>query len=359
MERKLRRKAIRRRVVRGGLLIANVVALGIILVFVIQSSKPNSNIKSTTLASNTSSTASINPVDQVSAASIAQTVAAVANLPETPLVNGQVIAQQVTSMYTLGDAGSSVLSKPQVVTTAFKSNQDIKSYVVQAGDTVSSLAATFNVTSDSIRWSNNVYGNSLTLGTTLLIPPLSGIVYTVKATDTSRSLAQAYGSSESLIIAYNDAEIAGLHTGERIIIPGGTMPSATYYGFGYASGALGSYDLYQKWNCTWWVAFRWSQTGRSTMPLLGNAAQWYWTAKADGLAVSEGTYTNTPKVHAAAETSTRGYGHVVFVEGINPDGSVNISEMNISGLNTWYPRDQTVTYSTVSAATAASYLYIY
>lgn len=346
--------------VRGGLLIANIVVLGIILVFVIQSSKPNSNVKPNTLASNTSSTVSINPVDQVSAADIAQTVAAVANLPETPFVNGQVISQKVTSMYTLGgDAGSTVLSKPQVVTTTFKSNQDIKTYLVQAGDTVATLAAKFNVTSDSIRWSNNIYGNTLTTGASLLIPPVNGIVYSVKVGDTPVSLAQAYASSENLIIAYNDAELSGIHIGERIIIPGGTMPTATYYGFGYASGALGSYDLYQKWNCTWWVAFRWSQTGRPTMPLLGNAAQWYSTAKADGLAASEGTYNNTPKVHAAAETSTRGYGHVVFVEGINADGSVNISEMNISGLNTWYPRDPTITYSTVPAATAAGFLYIY
>lgn len=291
---------------------------------------------------------------------IAQTVSAITSLPETPLVNGQAIAQKVTNMYALGgDAGSSVLSKPQVVATAFKSNQDIKTYVVQPGDSVSTLAASFGVTSDSIRWSNNIYGNSLKPGSSLLIPPVSGIVYTVKEGDTPRSLAQAYGSNESLIVAYNDAELSNPKPGERIIIPGGTTPTPTYYNFGFIGGAAGSYNLYDKWNCTWWVALRWSETGRPIMPLLGNASEWYWRAKAAGLEVSEGRGDNSPRVHAAVITNTRGYGHVDFVESINADGSINVSGMNISGLNTYYPRDPTVTYATISADTAAKYLYVY
>lgn len=356
----MRRKAVRRRVMRSGLLLSNILILVIVLVFVSQTTNSQVTITQSTVQSTTGAVSNLNPVDQVSAVDIAQAVTALTRLPETPLVNGQAIAQQVAKVSLGSDAGSSVLSKPQVVTSAFKSNQDIQTYVVQDGDTVASLAAKFGVTSDSIRWSNNVYGNSLTPGKSLLIPPVNGIVYTVKAGDTPRSLAQAYGSDESLIVAYNDAELAGLQTGVHIIIPGGTMSTPVYYGFGYASSAAGSYSLYAQWNCTWWVALRWSQTGRPIMPLLGNAAQWYSIAKADGLDVSEGSgKINTPRVHAAAETIPWGYGHVAFVESINADGSVNLSEMNISGQNIFSPRDPTVTYTTVSAADAAKYLYIY
>ena len=90
------------------------------------------------------------------------------------------------------------------------------------------------------------------------------------------------------------------------------------------------------------------------MPLLGNASQWYYNAQRLGMATGR-----TPKQYAAAVTSTYGFGHVVFVESVNADGSVNISEMNVNGENTWYPVRYDPTYSTVSAAQAAQYLYVY
>jgi len=76
-----------------------------------------------------------------------------------------------------------VLSKPQIVATALKSRADIKTYVVQAGETIPALATRFGITSDSIRWSNGLSGDNLNVGTKLTIPPVSGIVYTVKAGD--------------------------------------------------------------------------------------------------------------------------------------------------------------------------------
>jgi surface antigen len=237
------------------------------------------------------------------------------------------------------------------------SNKDVKIYVVQPGDTINTLAVKFGVSTNSIRWSNGLsFFASLTVGKSLVIPPVDGVVYTVKSGDTPQSLAQAYAASEALIVADNDAELHGLAPGERIIIPGGTMPQPSYapsYGGSYANTA-GNYEMYATWNCTWWVAYRWAQTGRPIMPLLGNASQWYYAAQRLGMATGR-----TPRQYAAAVTSTYGYGHVVFIEGVNADGSVNISEMNVNGENTWYPVRYDPTYSTVSAATAAGYLYIY
>jgi surface antigen len=246
-----------------------------------------------------------------------------------------------------------------VVKTDFKSNQDIKTYTVGVGDTVSSIASKFGVSSDSVRWSNNLTGDAVNAGTKLQIPPVNGIIYRVKTGDTPASLAQTYSTGQDLIVAYNDAEIKGLTPGELILIPGGRKPMPTYFGYGLsygasygygASGVAGNYSLYDRNNCTWWVALRWSETGRPIMPLLGNASQWYWNAKANGMATGVGV----PKAHAAAVTSTSGYGHVVFVESVNADNSINISEMNVDG---W--ASSRVWRSTVPASTAARYLYVY
>jgi surface antigen len=361
LQTKLRRKTTRRRIARLGFWAVNIGLLAAVMVFVL--GNRSSGTSSHSLLSAASSAQAVsNPIDQVSAVDIAQTVAVTAGLSETPLVNGQVVAEQTAINYapSSSDSGGSVVSKPQILATTFKSNKDIHDYTVQQGDTLAGIATRFNINSDSIKWSNNLATNTVVPGTNLLIPPVDGIVYTVKPGDTSQSLAQTYNASQDLIVAYNDAEISGLQVGERIIIPGGKKPAPTYFGFGYGAGygvanVAGNYTLYDRNNCTWWVALRWAQTGRPIMPLLGNASQWYYTAKNDGLAVSSGVYgQNVPKAHAAAVTSTRGFGHVVFVESVNDDGSINISEMNLDG---W--QSSRVWYSTVPAATAANYLYVY
>jgi len=60
-------------------------------------------------------------------------------------------------------------------------------------------------------------------GTRLVIPPVNGIVYTVKAGDTPASLATRFNANADQIIAYNDAEITGLQVGEQILIPNATQ----------------------------------------------------------------------------------------------------------------------------------------
>ena len=95
----------------------------------------------------------------------------------------------------MASTNNNVISKPQVVATALKSRADIQQYTTAAGDTISSLAAKFGVTSDSIRWSNNLAaaGDSISPGTHLAIPPVNGMVYTVKPGDTLSGIAAALG----------------------------------------------------------------------------------------------------------------------------------------------------------------------
>lgn len=83
---------------------------------------------------------------------------------------------------------------------------------------------------------------------------------------------------------------------------------------GSASG-----NLYTPGYCTWYV-----KNKRPDLPNnLGNANTWVSRARAQGLP--------TGSVPRAGAVGQRGM-HVVYVESVNADGSVNISEMNHKGL---------------------------
>jgi len=289
-------------------------------------------------------------------------IAQATGLAETTAVTNQ--ADSVDADLSIASVASTVVSEPQEVATAFKSRYDIQTYVVQSGDTVASIAAKFNVTSDSILWSNGLTGNTVAAGTKLYIPPMNGIVYFVKPGDTIQSLTQKYSANQAQLIAVNDAEISGLQTGEEILIPNGQQQSkvsaasllgistsgslsASYGGFGqcqYGGKGYSNYG-YDCGYCTWWAAFRRAQSGDPVPSNLGEAYSWADTAAAMG--IPEGN-----KPQAGAVIWFPGADHVGYVDSVAPDGTTTISEMNRNG---WDVMD----YRTFSPAQADSYTYIY
>lgn len=272
-----------------------------------------------------------NPLDRLSSADIAVFVARSANMPEQVAITNQ--ADSVSAAVATSTVSSTnVVSKPQIVATSFKSNKDIKTYVTKQGDTVSGIAAQFGITSESVRYSNDLDGDSVPVGTALTIPPVNGMVYVVKPGDTPESLASRYGADAKQIIAYNDAEIKGLSVGTKIILPNGKKPAPAVaritpsYGSWGGGTATYGYNGYDYGYCTWYVADKRIANGSPVPTNLGNGGQWATNAVRYGLATGK-----TPQVGAAAVTDSRNPGHVVYVEQINADGSIWISEMNSSG----------------------------
>lgn len=327
LQTKLYHKTTRRRAIRIGLVVSNVLILGVILTFVLQKPQTNS-LAVPALPAEATTAANANPLDQLSSAAIAQTVAQLNGLPETTAITNQVQSQSAEVAVAVSD--NNVVSKPQVVGTALKSRADIQTYTTQAGDTLPGLAARFGVTSDSIRWSNNLSGATIAAGTQLTIPPVNGIVYTVKPGDTPQSLAVQFRGNADQIIAYNDAEISGLTPGEQIIIPNATQVatataasiSATgVAGFPWGSGPVYGYNGYDYGFCTWYVA-----TQLPVPANWGNASTWAIFARASGWGVSQ-----APAVGAIAQTgrAAGGEGHVAIVDAVSPDGSqIQIRDMN-------------------------------
>jgi surface antigen len=323
LKSKLRRQTTRRRAIRTGLLFSNVVILGIILTFVLQNPH-TSNLPSSAALSDNPTPSVSNPLDQVSSTDIAQTVAQLNSLPETTAITNQ--AQSQAADVSIASSNGNVLTKPQVVATDLKSRADIQSYTTKAGDTVSALASKFGVTSDSIRWSNGLTGDVVAPGVTLAIPPVNGVVYTVKAGDTADSLAAKFNANKDQIIAYNDGEISGIQVGEQIIIPNATESvagtSATTIaagagGFPWGGGPIYGSNGYDFGYCTWYVASQISVPAN-----WGNASTWAIYASKSGWGVS-----NTPTVGSIAQKGG-GEGHVAIVTAVNPDGSVQVRDMN-------------------------------
>ncbi|MEK7063009.1 MAG: M23 family metallopeptidase, partial [Patescibacteria group bacterium] len=113
-----------------------------------------------------------------------------------------------------------------------KSTSDqISVYVVREGDTLSQIAQMFNVTINTIKWNNDIKGNTLKPGETLIILPIAGVQHIVKKGDTVASIANRYKGDKEEIIAYNDLESGALTVGTVIIIPDGEIVPTSSSGF--------------------------------------------------------------------------------------------------------------------------------
>lgn len=352
-------------IIRSGLFAVNFALLGLAVHFVVTSDSANQMLNPqvallTTQPDGAKQSVS-SPLDQLSSTEIAVHVARMTQIESAIAVTNQ--ADSVTSRSAVVSNDEVAISKPQIVSTESVSKSDIETYVVKDGDTVASLASRFGVSSDSIRWSNDLQTwSTLRTGQELYIPPTDGIVYIVKSGDTPESLADRYRANEAKLIAFNDAEIDGLVVGDTILIPNGQQPArstaargggggATFSSFAYSGTAsFGGYNGYVIGYCTWHAANRRAQSGRPLPNNLGHARTWAPNAQRFGMGVSE-----TPAVGAVMwhkDTSIAwGLGHVAYVERINSDGSAVVSEMNWRGWNV-------VSERTITPAEFGAYLFI-
>ena len=103
-------------------------------------------------------------------------------------------------------------------------------YTVQKGDTVSTIAQKFGISQDTVRWANDSTNDSLNVGDTLKILPVTGISYKVQKGDTIYSIAKKYDTNAEKIInfPFNDfvnPETFSLVEGQMLVVPDGIKPS--------------------------------------------------------------------------------------------------------------------------------------
>ena len=259
----------------------------------------------------------------------------------TDVASNYVIA---TTMYDAGQTSSGGrLEKPVIADTQLDCRGIFK-YTVSAGESADTIAAKFGLTADQVRWSNDLKNSNIAAGREIELPCAPGIIYTVKNGDTIASIVSRYGSNVEELIAVNDLEkTRAVSEGMRIVIKNGNLPETerpeyvapvrqnylytyTYLGstsvrqnmttVGYFYGLGGPYSAGQ---CTQWAWYK-----RQDLPrMLGNANSWAYNAALAGYLVNR-----TPAPGAIFQTSSGWFGHVGYVEAVNPDGSIVISEMN-------------------------------
>jgi len=107
----------------------------------------------------------------------------------------------------------------------------IQEYVVQPGDTLSSIAKQFNISLNTLLWANDLTSSSLLkLGQKLVILPTSGVLHHVKSGDTLSDIAKIYKSTAEEITSFNSLTSGGdIYVGDILIVPEGVMPPANTY----------------------------------------------------------------------------------------------------------------------------------
>jgi Surface antigen len=173
-----------------------------------------------------------------------------------------------------------------------------------------------------------------------------------------RSIMKEFGVSENHSLLWGGGDPGELPGG--ITIPGVIVKEIPaeyksklswdlYNGKDYNTS--GSYPFGQ---CTWYVYNRMAQLGKRVDDFMGNGGDWGSRGASMGYKISrtpkEGTAASMPRGLLGSDPT---YGHVAFVEYVNPDGSILISECNV--LN---PGSGTVSYRVVDSNSAKQITYV-
>ncbi len=193
---------------------------------------------------------------------------------------------------------------------AERDRMQIITYTVQPNDNIWSIAQGFGLKAETVLWANPKVEKSpdlLSVGQTLVIPPVDGIWYTVLSGDTVEKLAKTYQTSVEKIVTFelnNLQEPYALAAGQQIMLPDGrkkVVPS-NYYPMTRVGRAPKGAP---------------TGSGRFAWPTQGYLSQRYWSGH---LGVDIANSTGTP-IRAAdagyvvlAGRDTWGYGNQVLID---------------------------------------------
>lgn len=110
----------------------------------------------------------------------------------------------------------------QIIKLPVQSNIDDNSYIVKKGDSLYSIARTYNTSVDKLKEINNITSNALAIGQVLKLPSSNAsenVVYTVKKGDNLYSIAREYGTTVDAIKKLNNITSNTLSIGQKLLLP--------------------------------------------------------------------------------------------------------------------------------------------
>ena len=114
------------------------------------------------------------------------------------------------------------LVKPIAVDTTVPDGSGlVQKYKVKKGDKLGDIATQFKVSPMTIVWANNLKSKTdFKKGDTLRIPPVTGLIVKVAATDTLATIASKYGVDGTDILVTNGIDDPNLVVGQVLVLPG-------------------------------------------------------------------------------------------------------------------------------------------
>lgn len=231
---------------------------------------------------------------------------------------------------------------------AFLSNHKAEAatqHTVKSGESLWSIAQKYNTSVSAIKKQNNISNNVIFQGQVITVggststkttskntssSSTSGATtHTVKSGETLSIIAGKYGVTVDELMRANNLSGYLIMPNQALKIPNGQGGSSsgsttsTKTTSNYDSPTFNHSNLYTAGQCTWYVFDKRSKAGKPISTYWSDAKYWASNAAADGYKVD-----NTPEVGAIMQTTSGPYGHVAYVERVNGDGSILISEMN-------------------------------
>lgn len=124
-----------------------------------------------------------------------------------------------------------VISDETATQISDKVRDKVLEYTVAGGDTVTGIAEKFGISTDTIRWENNLASvNAIKPGQVLRILPVSGVRHKVGRGETVYSIAKKYNANSQAIVdfpfnTFADNETFSLTVGQELIVPEGEKPA--------------------------------------------------------------------------------------------------------------------------------------
>lgn len=187
-------------------------------------------------------------------------------------------------------------------------------YTVGINDTVLGIAEQFKLNPNTITWANQDDVTEpffMEVGQVLRIPPIDGVLHTVKSGDTVAKIAKKYRVKAEDIVAYEPNGLASvddaLTADTVLIVPGGDRTPVEQVASVPAPSARGGTSYSAPWRSR---GFVW--------PTSGSITQRFWLPSHP--AIDIGTPRGTPVVAADEGTityagwSTVGYGNMILID---------------------------------------------